>query len=211
MTLRARLVMLLLAVALATACTGAPPPSAVGLAVTPTRSPTPTPTPTPTPRATAKPCVVAVVLLGSFTKRLADDLASLRPLVVAKNFDLGSTLAATRRVSASLTAYPGLESTLGACAATAKLAPRVKALRARANAALDKADSASIINANARRTAAVTLFGRLPEVLALSKAGKSVADGLKASIEVARVSKASAKPLGKLPPLPTPPPCPLRR
>ena len=203
MALRARLVSLLLAAALVTACGAMPAPSGVVLAETSTPA-------AAGPQGSSNPCTVAVTYLGAFTQQLADDLASLRPLVVAKTFDSGATVVASRRVSATLTAYLGLERTLGSCAATAELGQRVERLRASATTTLNKALSASIVDAQTQRGAAVSLFGLLPEVLALSEAGKTVADSLEMAWQVAQVPDGAAQPIGKLAPLPTPTPIPTR-
>ena len=69
----------------------------------------PTPAASAAPLATASPCSVGLTVLGAFTQRLAGDLASLRPLTAAAVFDSASTLAAIRRVSATLTAFYGAQ------------------------------------------------------------------------------------------------------
>jgi hypothetical protein len=139
---------------------------------------------------------------------MADDLVSLRPLVVVARFDAGAAVTATRRVSATLTAYAGLERTLGACEATIELGQRVEKLRASASATLDQALSGLITDARSQRGAAVSLIKLMPEVLALSKAGKPVAQALGTGFEIAQVPAGAAQPIGSLPPLPTASPTP---
>ena len=146
--------------------------------------------------------------LGAFTKQMAGDLASLRPLVVAKKFDSAKTAVAARRVAVTLTAFAALEQNLRGCAATAELVQRVELLRSSAEATLKKSQSAALTNAPVQRAAAASLFGLLPEVLALSEAGKAVADTLGTALEVAQIPDGASKPLGKLAPLPTPTPRP---
>ena len=198
MALRAGLASLLLVYALIAACSAQPPPSTAGLAETPT------PSASVRPQASANPCPAAVTYLGAFTKQIADDLASLRPLIVARRFESAGTVRATRNVSAILTAYLGLEQTLRACAATRELAQRVQVLRASAEATIETVLSARTADAPVQRNAAVSLFGLLPEVLALSGAATSIADSLEITLDGAQVPAGASKPIGSLPPLPTP-------
>jgi hypothetical protein len=58
------------------------------------------------------------------------------------------------------------------------------------------------------RDSAVTLFGLLPEVLALSKAAKTAGDDLGLQVALATVPAGADKPVGSLAPLPTPAPTP---
>jgi predicted secreted Zn-dependent protease len=158
------------------------------------------------PRATSGPCVAAAVRLGAFTSQMAGDLASLRPLVVAPTFDSPEAIAGTRRVSATITSYTGLEQALLACQATADLGPRVAKLLANANATLAAAFAAEITNEQVQRDAAATLFALLPEVLRLASADQAVSGSLGIATQVAEVSQGADDPLGSLPPLPTPTP-----
>lgn len=200
--LRARLAPLVLIGALMASC---------GAQVSPaTSGPAETPEPMASTRAQASPspCTVAVTRLGAFTRLIADDLASLRPLVVAASFDSAETVRATRRVSATLTAYVGLEQSLRTCDATVELAHRVEVLRTGAKATLAMSLSSAIADAQVQRDAAVSLLELLPEVLVLSEAARSVADNLGVALEVAQVPDGAVQPVGSLPPLPTPGPTP---
>ena len=128
--------------------------------------------------AAANPCRVAVTSLATFTKGIAADLASLRPLVAAAKFDSTETGGAIRRISARLTASIGLEQDLRVCSATTELAPRVEVLRSSAQVAIDQSQSASTMGAQAQRDAGAGLFGLLPEVRQLSEAVGAIADDL---------------------------------
>ncbi len=194
---RYRLVTLVLAVALVAACGGQAVPSSG-----------PTTVPFATPLVTANQCAAAVTHLGSYTQRLADDLAALRPLVVAAAFDAAATVDAIRLVAATLTAYLGLGQTVRDCEATADLAQRVERLAQSAEATIEPALSARILDSQVERDGAVGLLGLLPEVLALSEAAKSVADTLGVEVAVAQVPEDAAQPVGSLPPLTTPKPTP---
>lgn len=180
------------------ACGGQSSPSAAG------PGDPPSPFGSRPPQASSSPCTGAVGQLGAFTRQMAGDLASLRPLVVVPRFDPGAAVTASRRVSATLTAYAGLERTLGACEATIELGQRVETLRASADATLEKAFSTLITDARVQRGAAASLFKLMPEVLALSKAGETVAQALGTGFEIAQVPAGAAQPIGSLPPLPTP-------
>ena len=205
MAVETRLACMLLALALVAACGGQGLPSAVAA---PAPVQTPAPLPSALPPATPNPCLFAATRLAAFSERLAGELAALRPLVVAARFDAARTASGARQVSATLTAYDGLEHAVGGCQATAPLSPRVALLRSSAEATLEKALTAGITDARVERNAAASLLGLLPEVLALSAAATGVADKLGAAVKVAQVPADATRPVGSLPPLPTPPPTP---
>jgi hypothetical protein len=137
---------------------------------------------------------------------MADGLASIRPLVVSTAFDSSATLAATRQVSATVTAYGNLEGVLRGCDATAALAPRFGRLVSSAQAMLGKAFAAAITDSQTQRDVAVSLFGLLREDLAISQANKAVADSLSMTDEIAQIQDGGAQPLSSLPRLATPVP-----
>jgi predicted secreted Zn-dependent protease len=163
------------------------------------------------PRTTANPCWGGLTYMEAFSQRMADDLASFRPLVTARSFDIGAAIAVTRRVSATLTAYNGLDERLRPCEQTADLAQRVEALLATLAKTVARSLSAPTTAAQVQRDASVALFKRLPEVLALSKTAKDIADGLALDLAVAQVPASSLRPIGSLTPLPTPTPRPTPR
>lgn len=159
-------------------------------------------------RASADPCVTAATRLGSFTSQMVDDLASLRPLVVAAAFDPPGALAVTRRVAGTITSYAGIDQGLLACQETGDLGPRVARLVANAQAALAKAFSAEVTDGPVQRDAAASLFGLLPEVQLLASADQAISNNLGIAIEIAEVPKGADDPVGSLPPFPTPMPTP---
>ena len=77
---------------------------------------------------------------------------------------------------------------------------------ATAVAALERSQAARITSAEVHRSVAADLYGLLPEVIALSAAGESLADSL--GVQVAQVTDGNGKPIGSLAPLPTPKPTP---
>ena len=180
MAVRGRLVLLSAMAALAVACGSNPapaPPSSAPPSATPAPS---VPGPQPTDE-----CGVAVTHLAALTERLTTDLVPLRQLLVAASFDGADAATAVRRVAATLTAYAGLEQTLGDCPSTADLGPRVDGLRIRAEGMAAGSLAARITDARAHWDAAVGLLQLLPDVLALSAATKGVADGLGIDVAVA--------------------------
>ncbi len=199
-----RMASLALALALVAACAGPVAP--------PVTAPQPSAAPAPAAtRATANPCWGGLTYMEAFSQRLADDLAALRPLVTARAFDSAEAIAGIRRVSATLTAFKGLDERLRPCAVTADLAMRVQALVGTLAGKVSRALSAPVTDARAQRDASVALFGLLPEVLALSATAKDIADGLALDLEVAQVEAGADRPLGSLAPLPTPSPRPTPR
>ena len=121
MRIGVRLASLTLVFALVAACTG----QAASSAAAPAASAPPA---TITSRESASPCTVGLTLLEAFTQRLADDLASLRPLATAATFDSAATVVGIRRVSATMTAFAGLDKSLQACDLTVDLATQVETL-----------------------------------------------------------------------------------
>ena len=196
-----RLTSLAVVLALVAACAGQP-----GSPLPAT--PPPIPTASAAPRATTNPCSVGLTLLGAFTQRLAGDLASIRPLAAAAVFDSASTLTAIRRVSETLTAFPGLEASLMTCPQTVDLATRVASLTAAAQDSVDGSQSSSVNAAQVQREAGVSLVNLLPEVLDLSRTAKRTADGMALGITIAQVPEDSIGPTGSLVPLPTQTPSP---
>lgn len=200
----ARLTALAVVMAVVAACTSQGGPSTA----VPVR--TIAPEPSAALLATPNPCLFAVTRLGTFTGRIAGDLAALRPLVVSRRFNAADTASAARMVSATLTAYDGVEQAVRACSTTADLSQRVEVLRSRAEGMLTKSLTAGLTDPRVEREAAASLLGLLPEVVALSKAAKGVADGLGVQVAVATVPKGADQPLGSLAPLPAPTPKPTR-
>jgi uncharacterized membrane protein len=194
----ARLTVLAVVMAVVAACTSQGGPSTA----VPVR--TIAPEPSAALLATPNPCLFAITRLGAFAEELAGELAALRPLVVAARFDAAKTASGARQVSATLTTYEGLESDLQRCEPVAGLSARVAALRKSAETTLNVLLSTPSSEPQKHRDSAVTLFGLLPEVLALSKAAKTAGDNLGFQVALATVPAGADKPLGSLAPLATP-------
>lgn len=164
--------------------------------------------PTASSNAAAGPCVTAVAHLTAFANRLASQLAALRPLVTDPTFDSGATAAGIRGVSSTLVAYEGLEARVAPCAATAPIAAQVTAIRREATSSIEASTAASITDRVTQRAAAAELFGLLDPVLDLAAATDHAAVVAGVDTEVAVIPDESSRPLGSLPPLPTPTPRP---
>ena len=162
----------------------------------------------PSAVAGVDPCVAAVVHLTAFANRLGSQLAALRPLVTDPTFDSGATAAGIRGVSSTLVAYEGLEARVSSCAATAPIAAQVTAIRQRATSSIDASTAASITDRVTQRAAAAELFGLLDPVLDLAAATDRAAVAAGIDTQVAVIPDESSRPLGSLPPLPTPAPRP---
>jgi predicted secreted Zn-dependent protease len=160
------------------------------------------------PRPTADPCLPAVTGLGPYLQRLANDLAALRPLILAGTFDPAGTKAGVRAVSATLTSLQGTDQSLATCRPAASLTAQIATLRSRIKKPLAAALAASIVDGPAMRAGAVQLLALLPDVLALSKASAAVATGLGLDMAIAQVPADATKPLGPLPPFPSAAPTP---
>ena len=190
---------LVAAALLLAACGGSPEP----------RSPAPTAISTSIQamaQGSSDPCTHAVLYLGAFSSQIAAQIAGLRPLVVAKQFDASATGTAVLRINATVVSFDGIGQAVRDCSPTADLAPRVDKLIKDASASLDKAIAGSINDGQLQRDSAANLFALLPEVLALSAANKTVAEKLSITTTSAQVADSDTKPVGLLPPLSTPRP-----
>lgn len=163
-----------------------------------------------TARPTADPCVGAVSTLAPYLERLANDLAALRPLVLAETFDPAATKTAARAASATVTSLEGTDRSLATCRLAAELTSQLQSLRAKLKDPLAAALAAAITDGPAMRASAVGLLAALPNVLALSKTTAAVASTLGLDVALADVPGDATKPIGSLPPFPTaaPPPTP---
>jgi len=198
--------MLLVAVlALATACASTSQDTPAAGSAAPT-SPPPRPSVVqPTP---VDPCATAVAHVGAFVDQLGSRLAELRSGLTAQPFDSAATAARVAQVSATLTAFAGVEERAGRCTQTFGLAARITAVRAAAEAPITDSRTARVSDGEAQRAAGVELFGLLPEVVAIGRQISAVAASLGVDDQVAAIPDASTRPIGSLEPLPTPTPLP---
>jgi predicted secreted Zn-dependent protease len=160
----------------------------------------------PQPRAaqpTSNPCVIVIRNLGTYTQRLADDLSVLRPLVVAKRFDLAATVSSVREASSTVTEGAGLRRSMESCGGADVLQTALGAVEDRAKAAMDRAFAGSINDAQRVREGAVQLLAVLPDVVALSEAGSEYARTFGTDVPAVEVVDEAAQPVGDLPPLVT--------
>jgi hypothetical protein len=176
-------------------------------ALPPTSVPAATPSSLPAAsQGSSDPCVHATTFLGAFTSQLASQIVGLRPQIVAKEFDASATGTALLRINATFTAYDGIEQAVRDCLPTTALGPRIDKLIKNASESLAGAIDGSINDAQLQRDSAASLFGLLPEVIALSAANQTVAETLSITAESPQIADAAIKPLGPLPPLAKPVP-----
>ncbi len=160
------------------------------------------------PRPSTDPCISVLSLVGTFSQRLADDLASLRPLVVAKSFDAPKTQATIRAAAATMNQFGGLESTAAECASATLIAAQIAVLRSEAKVPFESSLAAYILDSQTIRAGAVALLGLLPKVRALADATLALAFKLDVEIAVVDIPAGATTPIGSLPPLATPRPTP---
>jgi hypothetical protein len=168
--------------------------AACGSSTTPEPSGQPTPASSAAAPAPAGSCPLAVAQLGAFTSGLAADLTNLQGPIGQKPFNATDAAVANFRVSATLTPFKDdrMVANLEGCPTTADLGPRVAKVMATAEAAIEKAQAASITNATSQRAAGLSLLGLLPEVLALSDANDIAASTLGLPHEAAVLPNGSA-------------------
>ncbi len=201
MPIRTRLAGLLFVIVAVSACL----PPAVPTSPTPASQ---SPAAVGTARPTADPCIGAVTGLAPYLERLASGLAALRPLVLAAAFDPVATTTAVRAVSATVTSLEGTDRSLASCRLATSLRSRLQSLRGAVKAPLAAALAAPPTDRVAVRAGAAALLAVLPDVLALSKATAGLATTLGLDVALAEVPDDATKPIGSLPPFPTPTPPP---
>ena len=150
------------------------------------------------PSPTIDPCRLAVERVGTFARRLAEQLASLRPLLLASRFDAARTLGVVRRVSSFIRFDADLPAILASCQATEAIAPQVADLEKKAATPI-AASLHAMFAPKGQRHAARALFKLLPAVLAISDEVQAIAAGLAIVIAPPTIPNGSTDPLGQLP------------
>lgn len=150
-------------------------------------------------------CRVAFTRAGGAFQRMANGLASLRPVILDSRFDAWEALQAIRRISALVAFDSSLQTETLDCDQTTELTSAFEELRRRASLAVARALSLPINDAHGLRDAAVDLFSLLPDFLALSKLAEHAAVDRGYQVAFADVGADAAAPLGSLPPLETKP------
>jgi hypothetical protein len=112
-------------------------------------------------------CVAAKSRVPAYAQRLARDIASLRPLVVAERFDPAKTTGAIGQLDETLTAFAEIDPPYHGCATTGGLDYEVEYLVARASRIIEMSKTPGITDANPQQRLVFDLYGYLPEALAL--------------------------------------------
>ena len=130
--------------------------------------PAPEPTSSTLSQDKSAACVAATSRVPAYARRLAGDIASLRPLVVAEQFDPDRTASAIRQLDETLTAFAEIDPPYHGCATTGSaLAHEVEYLVATAARMIEMSKAPGTTNANPKQRLVLDLYGYLPEVLAL--------------------------------------------
>jgi len=136
--------------------------------------PAPEPTSSTFSQDKSAECVAAKSRVPAYAQRLASDIASLRPLVVADRFDPAKTAAAIGQLDETLTAFAEIDPPYHGCATTGGLDYEVEYLVARASRMIEMSKASGITNANPQQRLVFDLYGYLPEALALVYAPASL-------------------------------------
>jgi hypothetical protein len=129
--------------------------------------PAPEPTSSTFSQDKSAACVAAKSRVPAYAQRLALDIASLRPLVVAERFDPAKTAGAIGQLDETLTAFAEIDPPYHGCATTGGLDSEVEYLVARASRTIEMSKAPVITNANPQQRLVFDLYGYLPEALAL--------------------------------------------
>jgi len=129
--------------------------------------PAPEPTSSTFSQDQSAACVAAKSRVPAYAQRLARDIASLRPLVVAERFDPAKTTGAVGQLDETLAAFAEIDPPYHGCATTGGLDSEVEYLVARASRIIEMSKTPGITNANPQQRLVFDLYGCLPEALAL--------------------------------------------
>ena len=112
-------------------------------------------------------CVAARSRVPAYAQRLARDIASLRPLVVAEQFDPAKAADAIGQLDETLAAFAEIDPPYHGCATTGGLDSEVEYLVARASRIIEMSRTPGITSVNPQQRLVFDLYGYLPEALAL--------------------------------------------
>ena len=129
--------------------------------------PAPEPTSSTFSQDKSAACLAAKSRVPAYAQRLARDIASLRPLVVAERFDPAKTTGAIGQLDETLTAFAEIDPPYHGCATTGGLDYAVEYLVARASRNIELSKTPGITNVNSQQRLVFDLYGYLPEALAL--------------------------------------------
>jgi len=129
--------------------------------------PAPEPTSSTFSQDKSADCVAAKSRVPAYAQRLARDIASLRPLVVAERIDPAQTMSAIGQLDETLTAFAEIDPPYHGCATTGGLDSEVEYLVARASRNIEMSKTPGITSANPQQRLVFDLYEYLPEALAL--------------------------------------------
>ena len=137
--------------------------------------PSPEPTSSTFSQDQSAACVAAKSRVPAYAQRLARDIASLRPLVVAERFDPAKVADAIGQLDETLTAFAEIDPPYHGCATTGRLDSEVEYLVAGASRIIEMSKTPGITNADPQQRLVFDLYGYLPEALALVYAPAPIA------------------------------------
>jgi hypothetical protein len=112
-------------------------------------------------------CVAAKAQVPAYAQRLAGDIASLRPLVVAEPFDSAKAAGVIGQLDSTLTAFADNDPAYHGCASTEGLDYTVENLVRAASGMIETSKTPGVTDANPQQRLVFDLYGYLPEALAL--------------------------------------------
>ena len=125
----------------------------------------PTPALSNTSEDRSPACTEALSNVPAFGRRLAADIASLRPLVVAQRFDPARAANASSRIAETIAAFPGIDPPYHGCDLGSPLSTRVGDIVGRASRTVEMSQAPGITDANLQQRVVFDLYGYLPEVV----------------------------------------------
>jgi 2',3'-cyclic-nucleotide 2'-phosphodiesterase (5'-nucleotidase family) len=129
--------------------------------------PAPEPTSSTLSQDKSAECLAVTSRVPAYAQRLARDIASLRPLVVAEPFDPAKTADAIGQLDQTLIAFAEIDPPYHGCATTGGLAYEVEYLVARASRMIELSKTPGITSVNPQQRLVFDLYEFLPEALAL--------------------------------------------
>ena len=111
-------------------------------------------------------CVAAKSRVPAYARRLALEIAALRPLVVVDRFDTAGTATAIRHLDQTLTAFAEIDPPYHGCDTSSGLTYDIEYLVAVASRRIEMSQASGIPDATLQQRLLFDLYGYLPEVLA---------------------------------------------
>lgn len=132
----------------------------------PKPAPPPAPPTSPTSHDRSAECVAVTSQVPGYARRLALDIASLRPLVVAEPFDPAGAAIASRQLTDTLDAWAAIDPPYHGCNSSSELTYQVEYVVAMASRRMGMTQAAGITAGNLPQRVMFDLYGYLARVAA---------------------------------------------